>query len=141
MLVKSGLRIEVTVTEVALPGRSVPGLARGFVFRRAVPADQLLRDDAVRVLGPHELVHHVAVQGRGLRTGAALQVVREPRGADEGPLAERTPHLASAMGARVKMLRRSGQRTLKDWMNGWIDCRDPSEDEGRQTDRQTHLPS
>ncbi len=77
------------MAEVALPGVPIPGAGGGLVLRRAFPADELLRDEAAGVLGPHEFVDRIAVQIRGVRTGAAFQVVRKSRRAYERPLAER----------------------------------------------------
>lgn len=74
MLVQSRDVEEPATAQVTLPklGVRVPRAARGLVRRGPVPADQLLGEDAVRVLGPHRGVHLVAVQSLGDAAAAVL---------------------------------------------------------------------
>lgn len=105
MLVQAVDLAEAAVAEVALVGAAVPRHAGGLVRRgRPVPADELLGDEAAGILGPHRLVDPVAVQGRGARAAAALEVVREARSRRVAALAEGARYGLAAVGARVEVL-------------------------------------
>lgn len=104
MLVQAVYLAEFTMTEVALVRATVPRHGRCLVRRRTVPADELLRDEARGILLPHDLVHLVAVQERGARAAAALEVMGEARSRSEAILAEGACDVLAAVSARVEVL-------------------------------------
>ncbi len=72
MLAQALQGLEVAVAKVALVRVAVPRVARHLVPLGAVPAEQLLGDQARWVLGPHYFVHLVPVQEGSSRAVAAL---------------------------------------------------------------------
>lgn len=94
------------MTEVAFPGAgvAVSSLIRGLVVAGPGPADQLLRNLALGILGPDELVQLIAVDIPGVGAGAWLDVMSDAGGSGKALAAERTRYVGATMGARVQML-------------------------------------
>lgn len=88
MLVEAGQRREDPGAKVTLVSTTVPGLARRLVRVGAVPADQPLRDEAIRILLSDKSVQFVTVEALGPRTCTSLEMVRQARGRSEIVFAE-----------------------------------------------------
>lgn len=95
---------EQPVTEVALEASPIPGPGGRLVDRLLVPADELLRDDAVRVLGRHELVESVAVHIVRARTGAPLQVMNNASGGGDRLRAQWASSVRATVDFEIEML-------------------------------------
>lgn len=106
MLIQPVHRSEPPVAQITLPHASVPGPvgAAVRVLGAALPPDELLGDQARRVLGPYELVDGVAVQRGGVPAAAALQVVCHARGGGVAVGAEGALDVLAAMDAGVEVL-------------------------------------
>lgn len=92
---------EVTLVAAAI---EVARLVVGFVLARSVVADQLLGQDAARVLATHELVQRVAVGSGSRRAGTKLEVVRQTRGCGPAVLAEMTLDVLALVYTGMEML-------------------------------------
>lgn len=94
------------VTQITLPLAPVPGPI-GTGERRlggTLPADEFLRDQAARVLGPDELVDGVPVQRGCVTTASALEMVGHARGGSIAVGAEGAFDFLATVGAGVEVL-------------------------------------
>src|SRR4051812_8411780 len=108
MLVQSRQGIELVVAQIAFVPIAVPRPASGLVRGRAAPSNEVLRDDAVLVAGPHDLVYPVAVEPGRAGAAAGLEVRRHARGRGEVLLAEwAADGIVAEMDARSQVLWRA----------------------------------
>ena len=108
------------MTEIAFPGVAVPSSISSLVFRRATPADELLRYDTILILKAHEFIKRIAIDIRAMRTGPRLQVMRKPRRAHEVSLTERTCQLGTTVNPGVEVLLSTCQQVYEAWGNRYI---------------------
>lgn len=82
-----------------------------------MPADEVLRDDTVRILGPHELVEGVAVHVFRFRTSTPLQVMHNASGGGEPSHAQWARCVRATVDVGIEML---------ELVSGWsqYSCRD-----------------
>lgn len=76
MLIETTQLVECAMAEIALIGPSIVRCRSCLVLGGALPTDQLLGDDPVRVLGSDEFVDLVPVEASS-RTASGLHVVCE----------------------------------------------------------------
>jgi len=104
MVVKSVQAAKTPMAEVAFIAAAVPGAAGDLVGVGAVPSDEVLGDEAVRVLGSDEAVDIVSTVERSLGARTALEMVSQAGGGGVGVPAEGASDVLVAMLARVHVL-------------------------------------
>jgi len=87
-------------TQIARPSRTIPGQGRDLEGVRITrPPNELLRNDAMGILGPNHSVDLIAAHGIRDGAGATLQVMDHARGGRVRALAERAGNVLAAMEA------------------------------------------
>lgn len=90
---------KLAVTNVAFPHAAIPtpvGDNVG-VVRVAHPANELLGDDSIRILGAHKAVYLIAIQMGRLGAGSALKMMGQSCGCGPRCLAKGTCNIEAAM--------------------------------------------
>lgn len=103
MLVEPSAAVELARTEVALPRLAVESRL-GRDIHLVDPADEVLGDGVIGVLGANNLVHCLAVEMGRLFACVGLVVVSEAGGSHEAVLAERARDGVAAVSAGVEVL-------------------------------------
>jgi hypothetical protein len=96
--------VEVAVAEVALVAGPVPRARRGLIRHRAIPLDQFVGYEPVRIFRKHIAVYGLAAGG-GIGAGVHLEVVSEAGSRGEVLAALGTDNATASVASRVEMLR------------------------------------
>lgn len=114
MLSEARAAPKLAVAKVAFPRTTVPGPLADLVrdVRVTLPADEVLGEESVGVLGAHEAVQLVTAQMGRLGAGPALKMVRQPGGGGKSLATERAFNLSAAVDSGVEVLRKKVSTAL-----------------------------
>lgn len=104
VLVETGQLAEQPVAEVALIAAAGPGSSGRLVAWFLAPADEFLRDDAVRILRPHVSVEAFAAHTAHIRASASFHVMNKASGGGEALRAAEARKVCATVNAGVEML-------------------------------------